>query len=279
MSDSNAAMKDEENILDDLLHINHQLENEDFVDEHAKKEEEEDEDAEGLLKDEPEDNCSNISDDNADGNVSKSSHSDSENSIEINTKIEPEIKDEPGGGLDDVSDEESKHGDKKEIDSESEEKKAKAENSDDSDSDSPKKLKLASRVTRPFSESSAETPVKKKGPKKSYDYATKLNYLFRDARFFLVKSSVEENVTISKRRGVWSTPPANEVRFNKAFKEARNVLLIYSVKESGRFCGFARLATESSRDGPSVNWVLPPGLSARALGGVFKIDWICHRVI
>ena len=24
-----------------------------------------------------------------------------------------------------------------------------------------------------------------------------------------------------------------------------------------------------------VNWVLPPGLSARALGGVFKIDWVC----
>ena len=24
-----------------------------------------------------------------------------------------------------------------------------------------------------------------------------------------------------------------------------------------------------------MNWVLPPGLSARALGGVFKIDWVC----
>ena len=25
-----------------------------------------------------------------------------------------------------------------------------------------------------------------------------------------------------------------------------------------------------------MSWVLPPGLSARALGGVFKIDWVCR---
>ena len=47
------------------------------------------------------------------------------------------------------------------------------------------------------------------------------------------------------------------------------------IKESGKFCGLARLAAESKRDGVKVNWVLPPGLSARALGGVFKIDWVC----
>ena len=87
-----------------------------------------------------------------------------------------------------------------------------------------------------------------------------------------------ENVDLSKVRGVWSTPPANEGRFNKAFRESRNVIMIYSVKESGRFCGFARLASESRRDGPPVPWLLPPGLSAKALGGVFKIDWICKKV-
>jgi len=112
---------------------------------------------------------------------------------------------------------------------------------------------------------------------KSYDYATKLNYLFRDARFFVVKSNNAENVALSKAKGVWSTPPANESRLNKAFDDARNVLLIFSVKESGKFSGFARLATESRRDGPQVSWVLPPGLSARALGGVFKIDWVCRK--
>ena len=38
--------------------------------------------------------------------------------------------------------------------------------------------------------------------------------------------------------------------------------------------GFARVAGESRRDLPAVSWVLPQGLSARALGGVFTLDWI-----
>ena len=113
---------------------------------------------------------------------------------------------------------------------------------------------------------------KKKG--KSYDYATKLNYLFRDARFFLVKSNNAENVSLSKAKGVWSTPPANESRFNQAFSEARNVILIFSVKESGKFAGIARMATGSSRDGPTVNWVLPPGMEP--LINKLKACYIIH---
>ncbi|KAF0312348.1 YTH domain-containing protein 1 [Amphibalanus amphitrite] len=105
-------------------------------------------------------------------------------------------------------------------------------------------------------------------------YLTKLNYLFRDARFFIIKSNNEENVTLAKARGVWSTPPQNEAKLNQAFRESRNVLLIFSVKESGRFCGFCRISNESRRDLSPVNWVLPPGLPARALGGVFRVAWI-----
>lgn len=55
------------------------------------------------------------------------------------------------------------------------------------------------------------------------------------------------------------------------------MLLVFSVKESGKFAGFARLSTESRRDAGPVSWVLPPGLSAKALGGVFKVDWICRK--
>ncbi|KAG8233528.1 hypothetical protein J437_LFUL013543, partial [Ladona fulva] len=117
---------------------------------------------------------------------------------------------------------------------------------------------------------------KSKQPRKvKYDYNTKLSYLFRDARFFLIKSNNAENVTLSKAKGVWSTPPQNEARLNQAFRESRNVLLIFSVKESGKFAGLARLNSESRRDVPPISWVLPPGLSAKALGGVFKVDWIC----
>ena len=60
----------------------------------------------------------------------------------------------------------------------------------------------------------------------------------------------------------------------QAYAESRNVLLIYSVKvtlttalrlnsllehilqESGKFCGLARLSTESRRDGPKVFFIM-----------------------
>lgn len=120
--------------------------------------------------------------------------------------------------------------------------------------------------------------VSKENPgKKKYDYITKVNYMFRDARFFLMKSNNAENISLSKSKGVWSTPGQNEARLNQAFREARNVILIFSIKESGRFCGFCRLSGESRRDLPPVSWVLPPGLSARALGGVFEVDWVSRR--
>lgn len=115
------------------------------------------------------------------------------------------------------------------------------------------------------------------GKIKTYDYLTKLNYLFRDTRFFLIKSNNAENITLSKAKGVWSTLPQNEANLNQAYRESRNVLLIFSVKESGKFAGFARLGSESRRDVPPVSWVLPPGLSAKVLDGVFKVDWICRK--
>uniref|UniRef100_A0A182SSA3 YTH domain-containing protein n=1 Tax=Anopheles maculatus TaxID=74869 RepID=A0A182SSA3_9DIPT len=112
---------------------------------------------------------------------------------------------------------------------------------------------------------------------KSYDYVTKINYLFREARFFLIKSNNHDNVALSKAKGVWSTLPPNEANLNQAFRESRNVILLYSVKESGKFAGFARMGAEARRDLPAVDWVLPPGMSAKALGGVIKIDWVCKK--
>lgn len=105
----------------------------------------------------------------------------------------------------------------------------------------------------------------------------KINYLFRETRFFVIKSNNAENVNLSKSKGVWSTLPQNEATLNQAFKENRNVILIFSVKESGKFAGFARMVGESRRDVPAVSWVLPPGISAKALGGVIEVDWVCKK--
>lgn len=74
-------------------------------------------------------------------------------------------------------------------------------------------------------------------------------------RFFIIKSNNAENVTLSKAKGVWSTLPQNEANLNQAYRESRNVLLVFSVKESGKFAGFARLSTESRRDAGPVSWV------------------------
>ncbi|XP_072373181.1 YTH domain-containing protein 1 isoform X5 [Scyliorhinus torazame] len=109
------------------------------------------------------------------------------------------------------------------------------------------------------------------------DQTSKLKYILRDARFFLIKSNNHENVSLAKAKGVWSTLPVNEKKLNTAFRDARSVILIFSVRESGKFQGFARLSSESHHGGSPIHWVLPAGMNAKMLGGVFKIDWICRR--
>ncbi|XP_039470784.1 YTH domain-containing protein 1 isoform X2 [Oreochromis aureus] len=109
------------------------------------------------------------------------------------------------------------------------------------------------------------------------DPTSKLRYILRDARFFLIKSNNHENVSLAKAKGVWSTLPVNEKKLNAAFRSARSVVLIFSVRESGKFQGFARLASESHHGGSPIHWVLPAGMNAKMLGGVFKIDWLCRR--
>ncbi|XP_060653546.1 YTH domain-containing protein 1 [Drosophila nasuta] len=156
--------------------------------------------------------------------------------------------------------------------------------SSDSDSGTQHKRNGSARgkTTKATSSSKGSTPEKDGGAsgnntQKSYDYMTKLNYLFRDTRFFLIKSNNSDNVQLSKNKSVWATLPQNDANLNQAFKEARNVLLIFSVNESGKFAGFARMAAPSRRDIPQVAWVLPPSISPKALGGVIELDWICRK--
>lgn len=278
----------EENILDDLLHQNNDHENMFEEDEEAKKKEEEEKKAaaDKVLEDigaEPIGEHSDISD-------VDSNHEDDEL---LNNDDDDDDLDSKKENTDKNDGEEDKNGSKDPA-GDGDEDSDKSSDSDSSDSDGDANMddendakddankrkrivkapsKTREKIEAPSSSgdeknakddsasTSADRPRKKGG--KSYDYATKLNYLFREARFFLVKSNNAENVTLAKNKGVWSTPPANESRFNQAFDEARNVLLVYSVKESGKFTGLARLSTKSNREGPQVSWVLPPGLSAR----------------
>ena len=56
------------------------------------------------------------------------------------------------------------------------------------------------------------------------------------------------------------------------------MILIFSVKESGAFQGFARINGVSDKNGPKIAWVLPSSISAKALSGVFNLDWISRCV-
>ncbi|UJR26434.1 hypothetical protein I4U23_007765 [Adineta vaga] len=104
-----------------------------------------------------------------------------------------------------------------------------------------------------------------------------LRHIFSDAVYFLIKSGNEENISLAKSKGVWSTPPGNEIKLNRAFREHRNVILIFSVAESKAFQGFARMSCEARHDSQPVHWILPPGMSNRAFSGVIHIDWVTCR--
>ncbi len=97
--------------------------------------------------------------------------------------------------------------------------------------------------------------------------------LFKNTKFFLIKSNNHENIDIAKSESAWATITSNESRLNKAFFDYNNVILIFSVKESGKFQGYARLCS-SSDPRTHVDWVLPPHMSSTLLSSPFKLDWI-----
>lgn len=101
-----------------------------------------------------------------------------------------------------------------------------------------------------------------------------LSKLFYKARFFVIKSNNFENVHLAKKLSVWATPPANEKRLDNAFKASPNVFLVFSVRESGVFQGFARMRKCPDHDHARVPWALPPSVDPQVFGGIIKLDWL-----
>ncbi|CAB1415857.1 unnamed protein product [Pleuronectes platessa] len=205
---------------------------------------------------------------------------------------EEQEEDEEEEGMDEEEDEEE--GEKEEEEEEEEEYERRGEGNDydtrseagDSRSASSVSFSDDGESARSGSASDASDSEKKqdklsssvRAVRKGMENPTsKLRYILRDARFFLIKSNNHENVSLAKAKGVWSTLPVNEKKLNAAFRAARSVVLVFSVRESGKFQGFARLASESHHGGSPIHWVLPAGMNAKMLGGVFKIDWLCRR--
>ncbi|VDN98917.1 unnamed protein product [Rodentolepis nana] len=105
------------------------------------------------------------------------------------------------------------------------------------------------------------------------DVLNNFDQLFINTKYFLIKSNNYENVVIAKENNAWSTPVGNEHRLNKAFDESNNVILIFSVRESGKFQGFARIASPPDSR-LKINWVLPPRMNPDMLSHPFRLDWI-----
>ncbi|CXI01412.1 YTH domain-containing protein, putative [Plasmodium berghei] len=69
-------------------------------------------------------------------------------------------------------------------------------------------------------------------------------------KFFLIKSSSDKNISISLNFNIWATTPKNENKFLTAFIENDYVILVFSVNESSKFCGYAIMR---SKPGESKN--------------------------
>ncbi|MEQ2182587.1 hypothetical protein GOODEAATRI_023858 [Goodea atripinnis] len=137
---------------------------------------------------------------------------------------------------------------------------------------------------------------------------SKLRYILQDARFFLIKSNNHENVSLAKAKVCscspnlfrfphfirWRAPyvpnPLSPVGPLFFLLGSPVVLLLFPVIFPGSRlqafcpsvlvlwnCSFARLSSESHHGGSPIHWVLPAGMNAKMLGGVFKIDWLCRR--
>lgn len=133
------------------------------------------------------------------------------------------------------------------------------------------------RTVRPNSSRRYKSPYVHDTSVHTKNMPAELKLITHDATYFLLKSNNYDNLLLAKAESVWSTPPQNEVRINNAFKSKGNVILIFCVKDSSSFQGFARVSAESNKSYPPLPWVLPVGLSAKALSSVFTLDWICRE--
>ena len=64
------------------------------------------------------------------------------------------------------------------------------------------------------------------------------------ARFFVIKSNSPENLLESQNHNAWATTAGPSRKLSYAFKTVENIILIFSINESGCFQGIARMESE-----------------------------------
>ncbi|XP_015747308.1 PREDICTED: YTH domain-containing protein 1-like [Acropora digitifera] len=82
-----------------------------------------------------------------------------------------------------------------------------------------------------------------------------------------MKCNNQRNLDISMAKGIWATTLANEKKLNRAFKETKLVVLIFSVQGSGHFQGYAHMTSVIGKE-------KSPEFGSTSLSGVFSVEWI-----
>lgn len=92
------------------------------------------------------------------------------------------------------------------------------------------------------------------------------------SRYFVVKSCNRENLDLSVSRGMWATHRNNEAKLNEAFESCDNVILLFSVNETGHFQGCARMMSKIGVISGGGSWKYADG-NARH-GRNFLLKWL-----
>jgi hypothetical protein len=95
------------------------------------------------------------------------------------------------------------------------------------------------------------------------------------ARYFIIRSSNQENIFISRQQNEWATTRSNEGKLNEAFNSSRFVFLIFAVSKTFHFQGVALMTSATSNKGGSY-W---KNIDTIKLGGCFKVKWINYSIL
>ncbi|GAX74768.1 hypothetical protein CEUSTIGMA_g2215.t1 [Chlamydomonas eustigma] len=92
----------------------------------------------------------------------------------------------------------------------------------------------------------------------------------RGIKYFIIRSSVAENVDISVMEGAWSTTRHNELKLNEAFASGLEVRLLFSVNLTNSFQGYAIMKSRSGQLNRPVIWH-----GGMQFGSPFAVEWKC----
>eukprot|EP00929_Paragymnodinium_shiwhaense_P040681 TRINITY_DN21207_c0_g1_i1.p1 TRINITY_DN21207_c0_g1~~TRINITY_DN21207_c0_g1_i1.p1 ORF type:complete len:361 (+),score=73.18 TRINITY_DN21207_c0_g1_i1:68-1150(+) len=126
--------------------------------------------------------------------------------------------------------------------------------------------KATASSVSPFDAASrGAAPTASAGPPPQEEY---FDFHTEATRYFVITSSVKENVVKSVRHGLWATMKKNEARLDDAFATAPAVILVFSVQRSNAFQGYALMR---SRIGRPRSASYDP---FNGFGRLFDVEWL-----